>query len=114
MVAMINRNRSPKDPRTDRETILRLRDAATNRLASGESLVNRPTLARFSRLGAFEGALDDLPAAFSAGLTTPLAAVLLADLAARFGASGVTAEGAFGKPFAAVFFAGPGRFNLLL
>ena len=76
--------------------------------------MNRPTLARFSGLEAFEGALDDLPAAFSTGLATPLAAALLADLAARFGASGVTTEGAFGKPFAAVFFAGPGRFNLLL
>jgi predicted ThiF/HesA family dinucleotide-utilizing enzyme len=98
IVTRINRNRRPKEPRTDRETILRLRDAA----------------ARFTGLAAFEGALDDLAAAFSSGLTTPLAAVLLADLAARFGASGVTTEGAFGKPFAAVFFAGPGRFNLLL
>jgi hypothetical protein len=30
------------------------------------------------------------------------------------GARGVTGEGAFGNPFAAVFLAGPGRFNSVL
>lgn len=76
--------------------------------------MNRPTLARFIGLEAFRGALDGLATAFSAGLAEPLATDLLADLAARLGASGVTTEGAFGKPFEVVFFAGPGRFNLFL
>ncbi len=68
--------------------------------------MNRPTLARFTGLAAFEGALDDLPAALAEGLVAALAALL--------GARGVTAEGAFGKPLAVDFFAGPGRFNLVL
>ena len=68
--------------------------------------MNRPTRASFGVLGAFRAALDDLPVAFAFGLA--------AALAARRGASGVTVEGAFGKPFAAVFFAGPGRFKLVL
>lgn len=76
--------------------------------------MKRPTLARFIGLEAFEVALADLPAAFSTGLAEPLVTDLPADFAARLGASGVTTEGAFGKPFAVVFFAGPGRFKLLL
>ncbi len=68
--------------------------------------MNRPTLARFTGLAAFEGAFDGLPAALAKGLVAALAALL--------GARGVTAEGAFGKPLAADFFAGPGRFNLAL
>lgn len=68
--------------------------------------MKRPTRARFAALGVFNAALDDLLTAFAAGL--------LAALAARLGARGVTVAGAFGKPFAAVFFAGPGRFKLFL
>ena len=106
MVARIRRKSSPKDPSTDRETILRLRDAATNRLASGESLVNSPTRACLAGLTVLEGCLDDLAVTLAAGLAAALAALL--------GASGVTVEGALGSPFAAVFLAGPGRFNLAL
>lgn len=82
--------------------IFRLIEADTNRLASGDSLVNRPTRARWAR-GLAEAVLF-------AGFATDLVAVF----AALLGASGVTVAGAFGSPFTAVFFAGPGRFNLAL
>lgn len=84
--------------------ILRLRVADTNRFASGDNLVKSPTragLASFvARLGRLAGR----------DVVTGCAAAL----AALLGASGVTVEGAFGSPFAAVFLAGPGRFNLFL
>jgi hypothetical protein len=106
IVARMSRNSRPKEPSTDKETILLLRDAATKRLASGDSLVNRPTRARLAGLDALEGAFDSLPDAFADGLLVTLAALL--------GARGVTVERAFGKPLAAVFLAGPGRFNSAL
>ena len=95
---------SPKEPVTESVTIFRLLLAETNRFASGESLVKSPTRA-------------PLPVArggFLTGLAIDLGAVLEAAFAARLGAIGVTVEGALGRPFAAVFFAGPGRFNLAL
>lgn len=102
----MSKNSKPNEPRIERLTILRLLEAATNRLASGESLVKSPTLAGFAALSAFVGALDALPVALAKGLAAALAALL--------GARGVTAEGAFGKPLAGDFLAGPGRFNLVL
>jgi hypothetical protein len=104
MVARISRISSPKEPTNESEMILRLRVADTNRFASGDSLVKSPTRAGFAgfeaRLGRLAG--RDWVTGFAAAL------------AARLGASGVTVEGAFGSPFAAVFLAGPGRFNLFL
>ena len=84
--------------------ILRLRVAETNRFASGDSLVKSPTRAGLAGFVARLGRLGnrDLVAGFAAAF------------AALLGASGVTVEGAFGSPFAAVFLAGPGRFNLFL
>lgn len=98
--------RSPKEPATDKVTILRLLVADTNRFASGDSLVKRPTRAGLADLDRLDAVLGDRPEGF--------AACFEAAFAARLGAIGVTVEGAFGKPFAAVFLAGPGRFNLAL
>ena len=85
---------------------MRLLEAATNRLASGESLVKSPTRAFLAGLTVLEGCLDDLAVTLTVGFAAALAALL--------GASDVTVEGALGSPFAAVFLAGPGRFNLAL
>lgn len=86
--------------------IFRLLVAETNRFASGDNFVKSPTRACLVGLTTLEGRLDDL--------AVTLAACLAPALAALLGASGVTVEGALGSPFAAVFLAGPGRFNLAL
>ncbi len=86
--------------------IFRLLVAETKRLASGDSFVKRPTRACLVRVATLEGCLDDRAVTLGAGLAAALAALL--------GARGVTVEGAFGSPFAVVFLAGPGRFNLAL
>ena len=66
----------------------------------------RPGLPGFETLAGLVGRLALFFGAF--------VVVFEAALAALLGASGVTVEGALGRPFVAVFFAGPGRFNLAL
>lgn len=67
-------------------------------------MVKRPTRAGFAGFEARAGRLASRD--WDTGFAAAFAALL--------GASGVTEEGAFGSPFAAVFLAGPGRFNLFL
>lgn len=96
----------PKEPVTERAMILRLLVAETNRLASGESLVKSPTRAGSACLATLAGFGCDLFAGFLGNFAAALASLR--------GASGVTVEGALGNPFAVLFLAGPGRFNLVL
>lgn len=99
---------NPKELETISAVILRRLEAATNRLASGDKRVKRLTLPGltclidFAVLACFEGlaGLEDL-----AGL---------AAFWSRLAEIGVTEAGALGNPFVALFFAGPGRFKLLL
>ena len=96
----------PNEAKTESAIIFRLLLAETNRFASGDSLVKRPTRGCLAGLVL----LTDLPRL----LTVGPAGNFEDALAALLGASGVTVEGAFGSPFAGVFFAGPGRFKLAL
>ena len=103
---------SPNEPEIIKATIFRCLDAATKRLASGDSLVKRPTLpARTGLWVRFVVFTADLMR--RAGFVG-FKAWLFATFCARLAASGVTEAGALGNPFVALFFTGPGRFNLLL
>ena len=113
MVAKISRINSPIEPTTDSATIFRLRDAATNRFASGESLVKSPTRLRATFCEALGASLTGrFGATLEIRFETGLAAFLAA--ASRLGASGVTVAGVLGNALLPLFFAGPGRFNLVL
>jgi hypothetical protein len=105
---------SPNEPEMIRATILRRRDLATNRLASGFSLVKKPTRPGLTARGAFEtfDTFDTLAGFVDLAILETFAG--LAAFCSRLAEMGVTDAGAFGNPFAALFFAGPGRFNLVL
>jgi hypothetical protein len=100
-----------KAPEIIRATIFRRRDFATKRFASGFSLVKMLTRPGLAGLGAFETFIDLAGFVVFATLEGFFA---LATFCSRLAEIGVTEAGAFGKPFAALFFAGPGRFNLVL
>jgi hypothetical protein len=99
---------NPNELDTISAVILRRLDAATNRLASGDNRVKRPTL---PGLTDFAGLADlkDL-----AGFDGFEGLAGFAAFCSRLAEIGVTEAGAFGNPFAAFFLAGPGRFKLLL
>jgi hypothetical protein len=99
---------NPNELDTISAVILRRLEAATNRFASGDKRVNRLTLPGLTWLTDF-AVLADFDAftvlAVLAGLTA---------FWSRLAEIGVTEAGALGNPFVALFFAGPGRFKLLL
>ena len=105
---------NPNELETISAVILRRLEAAANRFASGDKRVNRLTLPGFTCLTDFA-----VLAGFEArtGFDAFTALAVLAGLAAfwsRLAEIGVTEAGALGNPFVALFFAGPGRFKLLL
>ena len=102
---------TPNDPETISAVILRRLEAATNRLASGDNRVNRPTLPGLTGLTDFAvlAGFEDL-----AGFDGFAGFAGLAAFWSRLAEIGVTEAGDFGNPFAAFFLAGPGRFKLFL
>ena len=100
MVARINIVSNAKELEM-RSAIIFLRlEAATKRLASGDSFVNKPTFPALEALIGLES---------RTGLFLTLA---VATFCTRLGASGVTDAGVLGSPLTSPFLAGPGRFNL--
>jgi hypothetical protein len=107
-----------------RAMIFRWRDAATKRLASGDSLVKSPTRLAFltllPRLSVpIREILFTLPTAlgstdFAGRFGSDLTFEAGARFCSRFAAIGVTEAGVFGKPLLPPLADGPGRFNLVL